>query len=145
MLVGNYLKGNKDIYTIFNKEYVKLYSLLRMVSMRNTLIIIDKLEQLDNYLNNIYSNFPKKDIILKEELDIIIKEIYFNIYLIVYNYKIDISIKVISLIKYLNYLIDNIYQKKIINNNRYLYIGSLVIDITKLLRGYINEKNRQPI
>ena len=145
MLVGNYLKGNKDIYTIFNKEYVKLYSLLRMVSMRNTLIIIDKLEQLDNYLNNIYSNFPKKDIILKEELDIIIKEIYFNIYLIVYNYKIDISIKVISLIKYLNYLIDNIYQKKIINNNRYLYIGSLVIDITQLLRGYINEKNRQPI
>lgn len=139
------MKGNKDIYTIFNKEYVKLYSLLRMVSMRNTLIIIDKLEQLDNYLNNIYSNFPKKDIILKEELDIIIKEIYFNIYLIVYNYKIDISIKVISLIKYLNYLIDNIYQKKIINNNRYLYIGSLVIDITKLLRGYINEKNRQPI
>ena len=139
------MKGNKDIYTIFNKEYVKLYSLLRMVSMRNTLIIIDKLEQLDNYLNNIYSNFPKKDIILKEELDIIIKEIYFNIYLIVYNYKIDISIKVISLIKYLNYLIDNIYQKKIINNNRYLYIGSLVIDITQLLRGYINEKNRKTI
>ena len=110
--------------------------------MRNTLIIIDKLELLDNYLNKIYLNFPKKDIILKEELNNIIKEIYLNIYLIVYNYKIDISIKIISLIKYLNYLIDTIYQKKIINNKKYLYIGNLVIEITKLLRGYINEKNR---
>lgn len=110
--------------------------------MRNTLIIIDKLELLDNYLNKIYLNFPKKDIILKEELNNTIKEIYLNIYLIVYNYKIDISIKIISLIKYLNYLIDTIYQKKIINNKKYLYIGNLVIEITKLLRGYINEKNR---
>ena len=113
--------------------------------MRNTLIIIDKLEQLDNYLNNIYSNFPKKDIILKEELQTTIKDIYLNIYLIIYNYKLDISIKTISLIKYLNYLIDNMYNKKIINNKRYIYIGSLVIEITKLLKGYINEKNKQSI
>ena len=29
--------------------------------MRNTLIIIDKLEKLDIYLNEIYPNFSKKD------------------------------------------------------------------------------------
>lgn len=110
--------------------------------MRNSLIIINSLENLDNYLKKIYLNFPKKEIILKEELESIIKKIYLNIYIIVYDYDFDIAIETISLIKYLNNLIENMYSKKIINNNRYLYIGNLVMDITKLLRGYINEKNK---
>ena len=110
--------------------------------MRNTLIIIDKLEKLDIYLNEIYPNFPKKDKLLKEEIKKVIKDIYLNIYIIVYQYNIDIGIETISLIKYLNNLIDNMYHKRIINNHKYLYIGNLVIDITKLLRGYINEKSK---
>lgn len=110
--------------------------------MRNTLTIIKKLEELDIYLNKIYPNFPKKDKLLKEEIKEVIKNIYVYIYIIVYKYNQDIGIETISLIKYLNNLIDNMYQKKIINNHKYLYIDNLVIDITKLLRGYVNEKSK---
>ena len=75
--------------------------------MRNTLIIIDKLEKLDIYLNEIYPNFSKKDKFLNEEIKKVIKDIYLNIYIIVYQYNIDIGIETIILIKYLNNLIDN--------------------------------------
>lgn len=113
--------------------------------MRNNFIIINTLEELDKYLNKIYLNFPKKEYVLKEEIEKVIKNIYFNIYRIVYNYKYDLAIETISLIKHLNNLIDSLYQKKIINNNKYLSIGNLLIKITKLLRGYINEKNKRSI
>lgn len=110
--------------------------------MRNTLIIIDKLEKLDIYLNEIYPNFPKKNKLLKEKIQETIKNIYLNIYIIVYHYNQDTGIETISLIKYLNNLFEYMYQKKVINNHKYLYIGNLVIDITKLLRGYLNEKSK---
>lgn len=110
--------------------------------MNNKLIIISKLEALDKYLEKIYYNFPKKERILKEELISIIKEIYLKIYHLVYNYNNNNALEIISNLKYLNNLIDTMYQKKIINQSKYLYIGNLLIEITKLLKGYINEKNK---
>ena len=105
-------------------------------------MIIKKIEEFDKVIDRILDNFPKRDRVLKEELINTIREIYININKIIYDYNINIGMYIISNIKYLNYLIDIMYKKKIINNKRYLYIGNLVIDITKLLRGYINEKNK---
>lgn len=109
--------------------------------MRNNFIIVKNLEELDRLINNI-SNFPKKEVVLKKEIIKIIRDIYINIYIMVYDYNKDLGIEIISLINYLNELIDRLYNKKIINKTKYLNIGNLVIEITKLLRGYFNEKNK---
>lgn len=98
---------------------------------RELLVMID--QRLDN--------FPKKEIELKNR----IRNISYDILEIVYkantcidkNKKITYLEEIISKIKVLDFLINLCYDKKIINNKRYIKFGSKMGDILKYTLGWI--------
>ena len=100
---------------------------------------------IDKYLNN----FPKKDIELKQQISNTSKEML----LIAYEAnttenkekRIDLQEKLISRLKYLDFLINICYDKQIINGKKYLRFGENILYILKYTNGWkkstINQKS----
>ena len=94
-------------------------------------------------------NFPNKDIELKRE----IFSTSYNMLRITYEAnttynkekRIDIQEKLISYIKYLDFLINRCYEKTIINSKRYLKFGENLDYLLKYINGWINKTRAQLI
>ena len=95
--------------------------------MKDKFYVIELIKKLTDNFDKYLTNFPHKEIELK-------KEIMFTSYqMIKISYeanttfnlekRIDIQDKLISYIKYLDYLINVCYNKHIINSKRYLKFG----------------------
>lgn len=91
----------------------------------------------DKYL----TNFPNKEIELKRE----IMNTSYNMLKITYeanttynkDKRIDIQEKLVSYIKYLDFLINRCYEKTIINSKRYLKFGENLDYLLKYINGWI--------
>ena len=96
--------------------------------MKDKFYIINLIKNLINDFDKYLINFPNKDIELKRE----IFTTSYNMLKITYeanttyniNKRIDIIDKIISNIKYIDYLINLCYDKKIINSKKYLRFGN---------------------
>lgn len=96
--------------------------------MKDKFYIINLIKNLINDFDKYLINFPNKDIELKRE----IFTTSYNMLKITYeanttyniNKRIDIIDKIISNIKYIDYLINICYDKKIINSKKYLRFGN---------------------
>lgn len=106
--------------------------------MKDKFYIINLVKKLINDFDKYLTNFPHVYIELKRE----IMNTSYDMLKIVYeanitydkNKRIDIQDKVISYIKYLDFLINSCYEKKIINSKKYLRFG----DNLDYLLKYIN-------
>ncbi|MBE5822042.1 MAG: four helix bundle protein [Clostridiales bacterium] len=86
-------------------------------------------------------NFPKKDLELKRE----IKEITYGILLKVYSANITsdktkrkaLQEQIIAEIKYLDFLINLCYEKKIINAKKYLRFGEKLDELVRNIMGWM--------
>ena len=95
--------------------------------MKDKFYIINLIKKLIQDFDKYLTNFPHKDIELKKE----IMNTSYEMLKITYEANItynkekrrDIQDKIISNIKYLDFLINNCYDKKIINSKKYLRFG----------------------
>ncbi len=102
--------------------------------------VINFIRELIIYLDNLLDNFPKKDLELKNRIrnnsyDLL--EISYEANLITDNiYRDKLLSKAIAKIKILDFLINICYDKKIINNKKYVRFGKSIDDIAKYLVGW---------
>ncbi len=94
------------------------------------------------YLDNMLENFPKKDIEISRE----IKEESYEMLKLAYLANITTDLKerqknleqIIVRIKLLDFFINISYDKKIINQKKYLKVGQKLDDIVKYSTGWLN-------
>lgn len=95
--------------------------------MKDKFYITNLIKELTNDFDKYLTNFPHKEIELKKA----IMTTCYDMLKITYeanttydiNKRIDIQDKIISYIKYLDYLVNCCYDKKIINSKKYLRFG----------------------
>lgn len=108
--------------------------------MKDKFYVTNLIKNLINSFDKYLTNFPHKEIELK-------KEIMFTSYHMLQiafeanttfdiNKRIDIQDKIISYIKYLDYLVNVCYDKKIINSKRYLKFGENLDYLLKYVIGW---------
>ena len=104
--------------------------------MNDKFIIINLIKELINNFDKYLTNFPKSEIELKHA----IYENSYNMLKITYEanttYDVekrkDLQDKIIASIKYLDYLVNRCYDKKIINSKKYLRFGECLEKNTTL-------------
>lgn len=103
--------------------------------------IINKIKKLIIYLDSNLENFPKKDLELKKKLNDEIYDLLKKCYIANETNdkerKKDLQIEIISSIKYIDFLINLCYEKKIINSKKYLQIGEKLDTIIKYTVGWM--------
>ena len=103
-------------------------------------VVIDCIRELIVNIDKYLVNFPKRDIEIKQQISTISKEML----LLAYEANAsenkekrrDIQEKVISRLKYLDFLINLCYDKQIINGKRYLKFGESIDYILKYANGW---------
>lgn len=103
-------------------------------------VVINCIRELIVNIDKYLINFPKKDIEIKQQINTISKEML----LLAYEANAsenkekrkDIQEKVISRLKYLDFLINLCYDKQIINGKRYLKFGESIDYILKYANGW---------
>lgn len=110
--------------------------------MKDKFYIINLIKKLIQDFDKYLTNFPHKDIELKKEIMNTSYEMLKITYEanITYNQekRSDIQDKIISNIKYLDFLINNCYDKKIINSKKYLRFGENLDYLLKYINGWRN-------
>ena len=102
---------------------------------------IQFIRELIIYLDNMLEGFPKKDLEIKRT----IKEESYNMLKIAYlaNVTTDLKIrrenleKILVSAKLIDFLVNLSYDKKIINQKKYLKVGQRIDDIVKYVTGWI--------
>ena len=114
---------------------------------------IQFIRELIIYLDNMLEGFPKKDLEIKRT----IKEESYNMLKIAYlaNVTTDLKIrrenleKILVSAKLIDFLVNLSYDKKIINQKKYLKVGQRIDDIVKYVTGWIKvtieESNKKQI
>ena len=93
------------------------------------------------YLDNMLEGFPKKDLEIKRKIKEESYEMLENVYLA--NITTDLKNrqenleKVIAKVKVIDFLVNLSYDKKIINQKRFLKVGQRLDDISKYVTGWI--------
>ena len=108
--------------------------------------ILELVKQLNNVIDKYLINFPHKDIELKHK----IKDAAYELLLITYEAnittndvkKIDIQERALALIKFIDFLINQCYEKQIINGKKYFKYGELLENILKYYVGWINSSRK---
>ena len=103
-------------------------------------VVINCIRELIVNIDKYLVNFPKKNIEIKQQINTISKEML----LLAYEANAsenkekrkDIQEKVISRLKYLDFLINLCYDKQIINGKRYLKFGESIDYILKYANGW---------
>ena len=106
-------------------------------------MIKDLINAIDKYL----VNFPNKEIELKRK----IRESGYDLLCITYEANItedvrkrrDLQDRAIAIIKLLDFLINQCYDKQIINSKRYFRFGEALDNIVKYYAGWINSTKKQ--
>lgn len=98
-------------------------------------------EQLNNYVNDILPNFPKKEIILKQNIEKNEFQLIENIFAYNINNLARIKEKymkdiLLNLSMY-NYYMEISYHKKYINNHKLKYITRMLMEMRKIAYGII--------
>lgn len=110
---------------------------------KDKFIIINLIKELINNFDKYLTNFPHESIELKKN----IMNTSYEMLKITYeanhtydiNKRIDIQDKLISNIKYLDFLINQCYDKKIINNKKYLRFGENLEYLLRYLFAWRNK------
>lgn len=103
--------------------------------------VIQYIRELVIYLDTMLENFPKKDL----EISRLIKQESYEMLKLAYSANITSDVKlrkqnleqIIVRIKLLDFFIDMSYDKKIINQKKYLKVGLKLSDIIKYTTGWI--------
>lgn len=109
--------------------------------------IIELVKELINVVDKYLVNFPNKEIELKRK----IKESSYELLLITYEANITVDSlrrnhlqeRGIALIKFIDFLINQCYDKQIINSKRYFKFGELLENILKHFVGWNNSSRNQ--
>lgn len=110
--------------------------------MKDKFYITNLIKNLINDFDKYLTNFPHKEIELKRE----IMTTSYHMLKIAYEAnttynlekRIDIQDKMVSYIKYLDYLVNCCYDKKIINSKRYLKFGENLDYLLRYVNGWRN-------
>lgn len=102
---------------------------------------IQFIRELILYLDNLLDNFPKKDIEIKRA----IKEESYEMLKMAYSANITSDLKlrqqnleqIIVRVKLLDFFVNLSYDKKIINQKKYIKVGQKIDDIIKYVTGWI--------
>ena len=108
--------------------------------------ILELVKELNSVIDKYLVNFPHREIELKKK----IKNSAYELLLITYEAnittsevkKIDIQERAISLIKFIDFLVNQCYDKQIINSKRYFKYGELLENILKYYVGWINSTRK---
>lgn len=106
-------------------------------------VVKELIVSIDKYL----INFPNKELELKRK----IKDSVYELLLISYeanattdaNKKINLQERGVALIKFIDFLISQCYEKQIINNKRYLKFGENLDNIIKYFSGWIGSTKKE--
>lgn len=110
----------------------------------NELIIITKIKKTILYFNNILDNFPKKEVILKSNIEKTLYNILENIYRANYiDKRIEFLYKTLVQIKMIDFYLKILLEKKIINYKKFIIICNYFNEITKMLYGMINNEKKK--
>lgn len=104
--------------------------------------ILEMIKELVNSIDKYLINFPNKEIELKRK----IKESSYELLLIAYeanttsdtNKRITLQERGIALIKLIDFMINQCYEKGIINGKKYFRFGELLETIIKYFTGWMN-------
>ncbi len=103
--------------------------------------IVNRIKSLIVYLETNLENFPKKDLELKHKLNNEIYDLLKKCYLannaVNNDRKSELQYELISMVKYIDFLVNLCYEKKIINHKKYLQIGEKLDNILKYIIGWI--------
>ena len=111
---------------------------------------IQYIRELIVYLDNMLENFPKKDLeisrLIKEESYGMLKQAYSANVTSDFNFRKKELEQIVVSVKLLDFFVNMSYDKKIINQKKYLKVGQRLDDIIKYVTGWlkatINEINR---
>lgn len=114
-----------------------------MIQNNNRFRLIELAKELINAIEKQIVNFPNKEMELKQNL----KNSAYDILLYSYeanqtidiDKKIDLQEKCIAKIKFIDFLINQCYDKQIINNKRYLRFGEKLENLMKYFVGWSNK------
>lgn len=115
--------------------------------MKDNLLIITKIKKTIEYLDTIIDNFPKKEVVLRNELNQkcykLLEISYYAKHSVLddkYKYQVDM----IVIIKMIDYYLKRSMEKKIISYQKYNKIGVHLLELIKMIQGWIkSEKNKQ--
>lgn len=112
--------------------------------MRENLTIITRIKKTIEYLDNIIDNFPKSEIVLRNELKSNSYKLLENSYYAKYSKdKYNFQMGMIVNINLIDYYLKLSVDKKIITYKKYLKIGKHLVEITKMIFGWIkNEESK---
>ena len=112
--------------------------------MQDKLIIATNLKKTINYIEKTVINYPNKYKVLKER---IINTLYEILELTYYanclNDKKNTQGLIISKIKMLDFYLKQSLDNDLISNKKYVSYTNYLLDISKLIYGWMNEKNKQ--
>lgn len=102
---------------------------------------IEFIRELVLYLENMLENFPKKDMeisrLIKEESYAMLKLAYIANVTADLNYRRRNLEEIIARVKLLDFFVNLSYDKKIINQKKYLKVGQRLDDIIKYVTGWL--------
>lgn len=118
-----------------------------MTQKDNKFILIELTKDLINTIEKQLINFPKKDMELKQQL----KKTAYDILLFAHEAnctvdikkKIDLQEKCIARIKMIDFMINQCYDKQIINNRRYIRFGEKLSNLLKYFVGWTNKSKNE--
>ena len=108
--------------------------------MNDSLVIVTKYKKTIEYILKITDNYPHKELELKSRIINTSYDILEYIY--ISNIEKSEKIHIIPKIKMLDYYLKLSYEKKIITKRKYEVISNYLLEITKMIFGWINEKSK---
>lgn len=108
--------------------------------MNDRLVLARKCKKTIEYISNICDNFPHKYIELKNR----IVNTSFDVLELIYTSNIDFSNKkyIIPKLKMLDYYLKLSYKKEIISKRKYEVTSSYLLELVKIVMGWINEESK---
>jgi hypothetical protein len=107
------------------------------------LLVITRIKKTIIYLDGVVENFPNKELVLKDSL----KSTIFNLLEIAYmanvstdNDRLECQRNLLVKMKMLDFYIKISFDKKYISYKRYGQIGNHLLEITKLIQGWIKSE-----
>ena len=109
-------------------------------------LVIDKVKKTIIYINNILDNFPHKHIELKTNISNSLYDLLELVYLANIGIERDINKRrCIVKLELIDFYIMIMYKNMIISKKKYEGISLHLLEIKKMLYGWINEKDKQLI
>ena len=111
----------------------------------NELLIISKLKKTIIFINKSLENFPKKEIILKQKIEILLYDLLEITYLANYKKEERISLiyEALVKIKMLDFYLNIALENKLVTYKKFINICNYLNEITKMNYGWINSEKKK--